>query len=132
MKTPPKTSANLERTRIPRDGYLFALLIMGLFILNGCGRSQLEADHRHLIKALRTAVSAKNVQWLEQSAEKLRREHEAGRLSDEGHALLHRVIADARGGDWQAASSELKKLARAQRPTSTDLERAGVRSRHRH
>ena len=66
--------------------------------------------------ALWTAVTAKNLQLLEQSAAQIEKLHSTAELSDAAFERLIGVIATARTGDWSGARAALKEFVRGQRP----------------
>ena len=67
--------------------------------------------------ALWTAVTAKNLDLLEQSAAKIEKLHSSAELSDAAFEQLSGVIATARTGDWPGARGALKKFVQGQRPS---------------
>jgi hypothetical protein len=94
-----------------------ALAIVLLFVLlvGGCSKPpQMPADGRNLIGSLRTAVSAKRKDWLEENAKLIKKKHSDGKLNDEQYAEFESIIADARDGNWSAAEKETIRLEQAQ------------------
>jgi fructoselysine-6-P-deglycase FrlB-like protein len=67
-----------------------------------------------LISSLRTAVSAKNAEWLEGVARAVETRHREGTLNAEEFAHFQRIIALARAGQWDAAHQEAFRFEEAQ------------------
>jgi hypothetical protein len=84
---------------------------------------QIAAANRQLVASLRTAVSARNKQWLEINAQLVNERHKQQTLSDAEFEVLQAIISQARGGDWQGAEKRLIKLSKAQRVTDEDRQR---------
>jgi hypothetical protein len=105
-------------------------------LLSGCGGApQFSADNRELLKPLHTAVSAKKLEWVAATEEKIRARNEAGSLSEVERAALYGVIENAREGNWERAQSAVLALIDGQRATSEDvanLEKKKSRPEHRH
>jgi hypothetical protein len=105
-------------------------------LLSGCGGApQFSADNRELLKPLHTAVSAKKLEWVTATEEKINARKEAGSLSDAELAAMNGVIENARAGNWDAAQSAVIALIDGQRATSEDvanLEKKKSRPEHRH
>jgi hypothetical protein len=111
------------RTVLDRPRGCRGLAVLALLALAGCGQQvQVEGENRELIIALATAVSSQNPQWLDENARQIDQKHKAGALSDAQHASFSRIIAQARGGDWDAAQRAVYALRDGQQPTSADLQ----------
>ncbi|HTI50893.1 MAG TPA: hypothetical protein VL475_08080 [Planctomycetaceae bacterium] len=114
-----------------------AILVL---LLYGCGGTpQFSAANRDLLKPLQTAVSAKKLEWVAATEEKIRAQREAGAVSDEELAAMNAVIAKARAGDWQGAQVAVFALVDGQRATAEDLanleqgkKRPAAKHKHRH
>jgi hypothetical protein len=98
------------------------VLLLGAVVL-GCGHPQVASVNRRVIASLRTAVSAKNLQWLEQNETMIGERHQSGAMGDAEFEEFQSIIAQARSGEWNAAEVHLVALAKAQRVTPDDLER---------
>ena len=90
-------------------------VLLGILLLSGCGRPQLEPANYRLVESLRTALSARNVNWLDDNARLIAKRHADGQMSDGEVAALEAIIAQAREGDWTGAEEEVVRLAKAQR-----------------
>jgi len=94
---------------------MFRKLLVMLLLVAGCGPPQVGQGNHRLIQSLRTAISARRADWLEQTARMAQRRRDAGQLEDEPYAALEGIIEQARGGDWEGAEEEVVRLANAQR-----------------
>ena len=101
-----------------------ALLV---FVLAGCGATQLASTNRHLLEALQTAVSAKNDQWLDGVARQVQEQHAKGAMSDAEQKAFDAIIQSAKAGHWDAAQGRVFALSEGQRPTAEDLARVRER-----
>jgi hypothetical protein len=97
-------------------------LLMGLVVLAGCGRPQVGANNYRLIESLRTAVSARRGDWLDENVKLIFQRHASGEMNDEPFAAFESIVALARGGDWAEAETEVIRLAKAQQPSRAELE----------
>ncbi len=98
-------------------------LLIGLIVVCGCGGPpQVGADNYRLIDSLRTAVSARRSDWVEDNANLIAQRHAAGTMSDETWATFQAIVDLARGGNWADAQSDVLRLAKAQRATPEELE----------
>lgn len=88
---------------------------IGIVLLAGCGAPQVGPENYRLIESLRTAVSTRNNDWLEENRQQVAKRHAAGEINDEQFTAFDTIIKQARGGDWAGAEDEVIKLARAQR-----------------
>lgn len=66
--------------------------------------------------ALWTAITAKDDQLVNKSAERIDQLHNAGKLADDAYQSLQQIIATARKGEWDSARGALKTFVRGQRP----------------
>jgi hypothetical protein len=90
-------------------------LLLGVPLVGGCSKPpQMPADGRNLIGSLRTAVSAKRKDWLDENAKLIEKKHSDGKLNDEQFAEFESIVAEARNGDWAAAETEVIRLEQAQ------------------
>ena len=90
-------------------------LLLGIVLVTGCGPPQLEPANYRLIESLRTALSARNGNWLEDNAKSITKKHADGQMSDGEFAAFEAIIGQARGEDWTGAEEEVVRLAKAQR-----------------
>ena len=110
-------------------GLLFFCLALAVMAMTGCGPPAVAPGNRELVGSLRTAVSAKNTEWLEANAKLVDERREKGELSDAELAEFSTIIQAARAGDWAAAQKQVIALEKAFRPTPEELERAKNRQR---
>ena len=100
-----------------------AAAMIGLSMI-GCGRPQASsAKNQQLIGSLRTAISARNSQWLEENAKVVEERRTAGELADAEYEEFQTIIAMAKEGRWEAAEREVIKFLESQRPTQQQTER---------
>ena len=96
----------------------------------GCARPQASSlDNQRLIGSLRTAISARNAQWLEESAKVLEERRTAGKVADAEYEEFQAIIAMAKEGQWEAAEREVIKFLKSQRPTEEQIERVAKPAR---
>jgi hypothetical protein len=76
------------------------------------------------VDALFTAITARDVQRLNDCAERLRGYHAEGRLPSAAAARLDGVIGTAKSGGWQSAAETLYDFMRGQRREGADVPRA--------
>ena len=120
-----QTPSRQNRTERARADVVVRVVVVvaGMLLASGCGsQPQLSPANRHVARTLRTAVSAKNPQWLETNAKLIEEQHAAAKLSEEEYAALKRIIDQARAGDWAGAKAAVDKLEQAQAPTAEELE----------
>jgi hypothetical protein len=84
-------------------------------LLAGCGQPQVASGNRRLIESLRTAISAKKTDWLEDNARLIDERHAGGTLSDEEFAVFSAIISESRAGEWQAAEQHVIALGKGQK-----------------
>jgi len=91
----------------------------------GCGRPQASSpENLHLIGSLRTAISARNPQWLEDNSKALEERRAAGKVAEAEYEEFRSIIAMAKDGRWEAAEQEVIKFVKSQRATTEQVERA--------
>lgn len=86
-------------------------------LLVGCGEPQLTSGNLRLTMSLRTAVSARNMDWLEMNAALIEERRQSGNMRDGEYAAFSRILEDARSGEWAKAEKAVVRLQEAQRPT---------------
>ena len=107
--------------RSPRVWVVAALILAAA----GCGEprvAHIRSRNHRLLQALRTAVSAKRADWLEQNAQLIEERHATGEMTDEEFDALNPIVAQARQGMWAQAESDLTRLIKAQRATAEEME----------
>jgi len=97
--------------------------MVGLSMI-GCGPPQASSpDNQQLIGSLRTAISARNPEWLEENAKVLEERRTAGEVADAEYEEFQAIIAMAKEDRWEAAEREVIKFLKSQRPTQEQKER---------
>ena len=94
-----------------------------LLLVVGCGPPQVAPQNQRLIASLRTAISARNSQWLEKNAEVLEERCAEGKVSDAELEAFQAIINKARAGQWEEAEREVLAFQKAQRPTQEQIDR---------
>lgn len=88
--------------------------------LDGCSRpTQLGASNLRLLAGLRTAISSRRGDWVQNTAKLITERHAAGELTDEQSAALEEIVTMANKGQWAEAESAVIRLEKAQRPTGS-------------
>jgi hypothetical protein len=106
-----------KRWRLIRSRTVAAALLASFMMMAGCSKPpQMPKSSWNIIGSLRTAVSAKNNDWLEQNAKLIEQQRAKHELSDEQYAEFESIVADARQGNWDAATKEVLRLEHGQRP----------------
>lgn len=77
-----------------------------------------------LLSSLRTAISAKNREWLEGVARAVETRHEQGAMSPEERDHFLRIVELARSGAWETAEREAYRFEEAQLSRSRPPNRA--------
>lgn len=108
----------------PRRAWRAALILAASSILlaAGCGQPTVAPHNLRLTATLRTAISARNTDWLEKNAALVAERYTAGEMSDEEREKFDAIIAKARSGDWESAERDVVRLQAAQSPTSEQVE----------
>jgi hypothetical protein len=104
---------------------IFVLLFAVPWLLcAGCYRPpQVATDNLELLSSLRTALSTRNPQRLDDNQRSIEERHSQGKLTDTEFAAFNELIALARSGDWELAEKRVVKFQRAQRPTQEQIDR---------
>lgn len=98
-------------------------IALGLLLLPGCGYPAAGEDNMELISSLRTALSARNSQWLDENEAVIEKRHNAEQMRDDEYAAFKKIVERARSGDWKEAERGCLAFQRAQRPTPEQIER---------
>lgn len=96
--------------------FLVSLAAVAIWI-SGCSPPQASPQNLQLIASLRTALSTKNSEWLEENARIVEQRRAAGEGTAEEFARFQAIIDKARGGQWQEAEADVIAFQKAQRPT---------------
>ena len=100
---------------------LSSLILMALCA--GCGPPQVSYENLELTSSLRTALSARNSEWLDENVRSIEERRAAGKMGDAEHEAFQSIVSQAKAGDWEAAEREVVELQKAQRPTREMIER---------
>ena len=105
--------------------------IVGLVVLMaGCGKTQLEPHNIHLTASLRTAISTRNTQWLDQNIAEIEERRANHQMADEEYDAFQQIIHFAQHGEWERAEEEILALQKSQRPTEEQIQ--NLRDAHSH
>ena len=76
-------------------------------ILAGCSApTEVDRDNRRLLDAILTAITMKNVAWLEEDAALAEKRNAAGQLPDADYEELLLIIEKGRSGEWKTAEEQ--------------------------
>ena len=95
--------------------------------LSGCGYPAAEPVNMELITSLRTALSARNTEWLQANDALVEQRRSSGQMRDDEYEAFKDIIQQAREGQWVEAERASIEFQRAQRPTSEQIERVRKR-----
>ena len=115
-----------------RQAWLVGLTLVATAATAGCGSPpQVGATNYRLVDSLRTAISARRIDWLDATAKVVDERHADGKMTDVQFAAFAAILTLAREGQWEQAETEVVRLAKAQRATPEEIEerRAGRRIR---
>lgn len=82
--------------------------------------------NRRLIESLRTALSARNTEWLDANWKLIEKAHADGTMDETEFARFKEIVDVARSGEWADAEEQVVKLAKGQKPV------AGASHHHDH
>ena len=95
------------------------LLLVVSLSLAGCGRQpQVKPMNRRLIESLRTALSARNTEWLDANWKLIEKAHTDGSMDDAEFSRFKEIVDIARSGEWADAEEQVVKLAKGQKPVA--------------
>ena len=100
----------------------FATALFALVVAGGCSYPVAEPINMELISSLRTALSARNEEWLKVNADIVEERHASGEMRDDEYAAFKGIIDQARAGQWVEAEKATLKFQRAQRPTREQID----------
>jgi hypothetical protein len=93
------------------------LIVLLTAVFAGCGKKTPEPPQTlHMIAGVRTAVSAKNPDWLAQWKAKAEQARNADQLSAETAESLDEIFQLAESGDWDAANDAIIRLQKSRTP----------------
>lgn len=124
MSTKPDTLAPHGARRIVLSIAVTMLIGLPLLLSTGCYRPpQVAPDNIELITSLRTAISTRKLEWLDDNVREIGQRHAAGELSDTELQAFQELIEMARAGHWEDAEKRIVKFQRRQRPTQEQIDR---------
>ena len=95
-----------------RKDILYILVLLNVL---GCGGSPPpEVYNDHLFDAIQTAITNKDIYWVDQYANRARACQKTGQLTDEQYRGLEAIIKKASAGEWGGADRELEEFRRQQ------------------
>ena len=92
------------------------IVLLGSIVAGACSPPQAGPENQHVIASLRTALSAKNPEWLEQNVALIEKRYEQGKMSDEAYETFKAIVHKAQDGQWKEAERDVVALQKAQRP----------------
>lgn len=113
--------------RFTSYGLTLVSLSVLAFVAGGCSRPPaVQFENLPLVASLRTACSAKSVDWLTGVERAISARHASGSMSDDEKHHFEKLIAQAKAGDWQGAEKLCYQFEKAQlnrsRPAHADDE----------
>ena len=101
----------MNSSRRQRARWPFRLVWSLALLTAGCaGPTQADRDNRRLVDAILTAITMKNLTWLEEDAQLATTQHQTGHLTDDEYEHLLSIIGRARSGDWLGAEKQNYKF----------------------
>ena len=101
----------------------FSMIAFLLPLVLGCGSPQFSPPGRELMRPLQTAISTRQVAWIDATEQKVVDQYEEGQISELEFNTLTALIEQSRSGDWKGAQQKLHRVMSEQRATSDDLAR---------
>src|SRR5690606_30979089 len=98
-----------------------AALLLATLCITGCGYPQAAPNNLRLITTLRTALSARNPEWLQMNIDAIEERRAAGEMSDEEYEAFQEIIEQAKAGEWEEAERASVRFQKAQRPTAEQI-----------
>jgi hypothetical protein len=95
---------------------VIAVLAMGLFMLPGCSRDPTVTSKESLtiVKALWSACSAKNPQWLDTAKQRIERGFREQKVSAEERDVMLAIVALGESGRWDEGTRRSRAFLEAQ------------------
>lgn len=99
-----------------RRNALVAVLAMGLSMLAGCSRDPTVTSKESLtiVKALWSACSAKNPQWLDTAKQRIERGFQERQVSAAEREVMLAIVALGESGRWDEATRRSRAFLEAQ------------------
>jgi len=99
------------------------VVLLAATVLAGCGQPTVAPNNLRLTVTLRTAISARNADWLEKNSAQIAERYAAGQMSGDEFAAFEAIVVQARAGEWEDAERAVVDLQEAQRPTDEQVQR---------
>jgi hypothetical protein len=100
-----------------KTAYTTSLLIFAVLAAAiGCGEPQVAPGNLRLTMALRTALSARQSEWLAACREQVETRRQAGEMSDDEYVRFQTIFTAAADGNWEAAERDVVRWQKGQRP----------------
>lgn len=119
----------MKRVSLKFLGFAGLLLAVSL---SGCGEAKVAPHNLRLTMSLRTAVSARNAEWLDANVALIQQRRAAGEMGDEEHEAFQAIVALAHEGKWEEAEKAVVRLQKAQRPEPPSPDRQQLAHDHAH
>ena len=100
-----------------------SLVLAAALTFASCSAPRVAPDNLRLTASLRTAISTRQAEWLEQNVSAIEARKTAGEMSDAEYDAFQSIIAKAKAGEWEAAEKAIVRLQKAQRPTKEQIGR---------
>ena len=83
------------------------MLVALSLLASGCSSpTEADRDNRRLVDAILTAITMKNVNWLDDDAELAEKRYADGQFTDAEYDELLAIIELGRSGDWKTAEQQ--------------------------
>ncbi len=100
-----------------------AVVLFLLSLACGCGEAKIQPNNLRLTASLRTALSTRSTEGLQQNIDAIENRRASGDMGEDEFAAFQRIIAQAQSGDWEGAEKATVRLQKSQRPTPEQVER---------
>ena len=112
---------------------LAAGLIPLALTAGGCSPPQVSSPaNQRLIAGLRTGISARNSEWLEQTVDVVEERRAVGEMGDEEYEAFKAIIDKAKAGQWEDAEQDTIAFLKAQRPAPEQIDHVTHGHAHTH
>ena len=90
-------------------------VLVAAAVVAGCNRPpQVGTSNQRLVESLKTAVMARNPDWLGENVKLIDQRYQKGEMTDESYEAFQSIIRQANAGDWAAAQDEVLRLSKVQ------------------
>lgn len=108
----------------PPRSVLLSAAVLALLTFAGCYRPpQVAPDNLELISSLRTAISTRSLERLDQNVQAIHERQATGEMSAAEAAAFMDLIEMARDGRWEAAEQRVVAFQKRQRPSQEQIDR---------